>query len=79
MMTIFYAGIQFCFWFLFGTVNNFSSVFLLENGLTNSQIGLTVAAACGLSVFIQPALASYADRENSPSLKKLFWGSPVVK
>ncbi len=67
-----YAAVQFFFWFAFGTALSYASPYLLACGLTNTVIGLINAAACALTVLIQPALAAYADREKSPSIKTIL-------
>lgn len=77
-MTISYAFIQFLFWFAYGAAVNFSSVYLLGCGLTNTTIGLISSIACVLSVLIQPALASYADREHAVSINTLLLGMTGV-
>ena len=71
-MNVIYAVIQFLFWFSYGTVVNFNSVYLLQCGLTNTAIGLIGSIACALSVLLQPALATYADREKSISIKSIL-------
>ncbi|MBQ9299208.1 MAG: MFS transporter [Clostridia bacterium] len=71
-MTVFYAIVQFLFWFAYGTAVNFCSVYLLDRGLNNTAIGMLSAAACALSVILQPLLAAYADKEKSPSIKTLL-------
>ena len=71
-LTPLYAAVQFFFWFAYGTAVNFASVYLLACGLSNTAIGLISAAACALSVLLQPLIASYADREKSPSVRSLL-------
>ena len=68
-LTAAYAAIQFFFWFVYGTALAFASPYLLACGLSNTAIGLISAAACALSVALQPLVASYADQEKSPSVK----------
>lgn len=71
-MNINYAIIQFLFWFSFGSVANFTSVYLLGCGLSNTAIGLISSAGCAVSVLLQPAIATYADREDSISIKSIL-------
>ncbi len=71
-MTALYSIIQFLFWFAYGSSVNFASVYLLENGATNTLYGIVSSAACLLSIFLQPMIATYADKENSLSVKKLI-------
>lgn len=68
-LTASYGAVQFFFWFVYGTALAYASPYLLDCGLTNTTIGLISAAACALSVLLQPAVAAYADREKSPSIK----------
>ena len=70
-MTVHYSLIQFFFWFSYGATVSFASVYLLSNGATNTVCGIVSAVASALSVFIQPWVASYADREDSLSVKAL--------
>ncbi len=67
-----YGMVQFFFWFVYGTALAYASPYLLDCGLSNSMIGLISAAACGLSVLLQPIVAAYADREKSPSIKTML-------
>lgn len=70
-LTISYALIQGFFWMNFAGVLGFASVYLLDMGMTNTQIGLLIAAAGTISAVLQPVIASYADSTASPSLKKI--------
>lgn len=69
-----YAVINFFYWFTYGAVINFSSVYLLGNGFSNTQIGVLCAVAYVVSVLVQPGLAGYADKPHSPSLKVIIMG-----
>lgn len=71
-LTIRYAGIQFFYWMLFGDVVGFVSVYLLDDGFSNTQIGILLAVSGILAALLQPLLAGYADLEKSPSLKSLL-------
>ena len=71
-MTFRYSLIQFLYWFAYGSAINFASVYLLANGASNTLYGIVSAVACGISIVIQPLIASYADRDDSPSLKTLI-------
>ncbi|MBQ9196190.1 MAG: MFS transporter [Clostridia bacterium] len=77
-MTVSYAAVQFLFWFAYGTAVNFCSVYLLDQGLSNTAIGALSAAACALSVILQPLVAAYADKEKSLSIKTLLLGFTVL-
>lgn len=71
-MTVLYSIIQFIFWFSYGTAVNFSSVYLLQCGLTNTMIGMISSVACALSIVLQPVLATYADRNKNISIKSIL-------
>ncbi len=71
-LTIIYAAIQFFYTFAFGAVNNYSSVYLLPCGLTNTEIGVLFAVSCALAIWLQPAVGSYADRKDSFSIKTII-------
>ena len=71
-LTVSYGAVQFFFWFVYGTALAYASPYLLDCGLSNTVIGLISAAACALSVLLQPAVAAYADREKSPSIKTIL-------
>lgn len=70
-LTVRYAPVQCFFWMMFGNVTGFVSVYLLDNGFSNTQIGILIAVMGTLSAVLQPVLAGYADKEKSPSLKKI--------
>lgn len=52
----------------FAVIISFASVFLLDRGYSNSQIGFILAFANILAVLIQPILADIADRSKKLSL-----------
>ena len=57
-----YAEIFWTYWSVYCVIASFSSVFLLANGYTNTEIGTMIAAGNLVSVAIQPIIASVADR-----------------
>lgn len=69
--TVLYAGIQGFFWMGYAALMGFISMYLLDHGFTNSQVGTVIAAAGLLSVFAQPLAAAQADRPGGPSPRKL--------
>lgn len=75
-LTVIYAFIQWFFWMNFAAILGFASVYLLDAGLSNTQIGMVIAVAGAVCSVLQPVVASYADKPNSPSLKKILilWG-----
>lgn len=71
-LTVRYSFIQGFFWMNFAVIMGFSSIYLLEWGFSNTEIGLLMAAAGAVSAILQPVAASYADTPASPSLKKII-------
>lgn len=71
-LTLKYAFIQGFFWMNFAVIMGFSSLYLLDVGFSNTQIGLLIAAGGIISAVLQPTVASYADSPSSPSLKKII-------
>ena len=70
-LTIRYALVQCFYWMLYGNVTGFVSVYLLDNGFSNTRIGILIAVMGIVSAVSQPVLAGYADKDKSPSLKKI--------
>ncbi len=54
-----YALIQALYWAVYCLMAAFASVFLLDRGFTNAQIGSTLGASYLLSAALQPALAGF--------------------
>ena len=71
-LTVRYAFIQCFFWMMYGGAIGFVSLYLLDCGFSNTQIGMLIAAAGFFSAILQPVIAGYADKEKSPSLKILL-------
>ena len=67
-----YSCIQALYWMYFAAIMSFSGFFLLGEGFSNTQIGIIAAVAGIMSALLQPVLAGYADRPDSPSLKKII-------
>ena len=57
-----YAGIFGTYWIFYCVISSFCSAYLLDIGYSNSEIGIILAVASVVSVFMQPALANIADR-----------------
>lgn len=70
--TLGYALIQSFFWVCYAAIMGFVSMYLLQAGFDNSQVGLMIAAAGLLSALLQPVVAAYADRPGSMSLGALI-------
>lgn len=69
--TISYSLLPLCYWGAFCSVISYASYYLLSIGYKNSTIGMIIAVAGIFSAVLQPIVASYADREDSISLKKI--------
>lgn len=78
-LSVRYGTIQGCYWMGSSALMGYASVYLLEKGFTNTQIGLLTAVGCILSAILQPALASYADRPESPSVRTMLLGTNLVQ
>lgn len=71
--TLGYSAIQGFYWMGYASIMGFASVFLLNVGFDNSQVGLLIAAAGLLSALLQPLVAAYADRPKSMALKWIIF------
>lgn len=71
-LTLGYAGIQCFFWMGFAAISGFASVFLLDAGFTNTQIGIIIAAAGSVSALLQPVAATVAESGRRFGLKELL-------
>lgn len=78
-LSVRYGTIQGCYWMGSSALMGYASVYLLGKGFTNTQIGLLTAVGCILSAVLQPALASYADRPESPSVRTMLLGTNLVQ
>lgn len=58
-----YAVINATYFMGFCGVHAYASIFMLDRGFTNSQIGMLLALANVLSVFIQPVIAGVIDKQ----------------
>lgn len=72
ILNVEYSAIQGSYWMIYGVICSFASVFLLNKGYSNSEIGIILAAANVLSVVIQPLVADFADRSKKLSLVSLL-------
>lgn len=66
-----YSLLQFLYWAAVCAANGFASIYLLDKGFSNSQIGITVAIGNVLGVILQPLFASIADKTDKVSIHKL--------
>jgi len=72
-LTAHYAGIHACYWGSLAIISGFASVYLLYRGFTNSQIGIMMALANVLTVFLQPIVSSFADKTQKVSLNQMLF------
>ena len=61
-LNFWYGSIFGTYWMIYAVISSFASVFLLAKGYSNSQIGMTLAAANVVAVIMQPLVADIADR-----------------
>lgn len=66
-----YSFIQGFYWMNFSAIMGFASLYLLDGGFSNTEIGMIMAIAGIISAILQPMIAGYADRPSSPALKKI--------
>lgn len=71
-LTMSYSFIQGFYWMNFSAIMGFASLYLLDGGFSNTEIGMIMAIAGIISAVLQPITAGYADRSSSPSLKKIM-------
>lgn len=72
LLNIEYGTIHGFYWMIYGIISSFASVYLLDRGYSNSEIGMIMAVANVLAVFMQPILADVADRSRRFTLEKLI-------
>lgn len=70
--TVWYSAAQGFYWSAFCSSLNFASVFLLSKSFRNSQIGIVLAVANILAVFLQPLIAGLADRSEKITINGII-------
>ena len=60
-----YGFIHAFFWMAYAASTSYTSIYLLDAGFSNTQIGILIATVSLLSAFLQPATAAYADATSS--------------
>ena len=70
-LTARFGFIQGAFWMAYSAVSGYVSLYLLDLGFSNSQIGILMAVSGLLAALLQPLAAGLADRPQGPSLKSL--------
>lgn len=71
ILTLKYAFLHAFFWMSFASINVFAAVFLRTKNFDNTQIGMLLALAATLSIFLQPFLAYIADHAHVISLRSI--------
>ena len=66
MPTARYAILQSSYWSAFCLIVSFASVYLLAEGMSNSEIGILIAVASALATVLQPLIAGVAERSRRP-------------
>ncbi len=72
--TVKYSFINASYWMLFCSIYGFVNFYLLQSGLISSEIGIVLAAGNILAFFLQPLVASFADRTDRYSLNQVILG-----
>lgn len=67
-----YAGSQIFFFAAIASMMGFASVFLLDKGCSNSEIGIALALSSIIAVFTQPAIASFADNHKNIEIRNII-------
>lgn len=67
-----YTLLQGLFWMAYSCYYSFAAVFLLDRDFSSSEVGLLLAFSALCSVFLQPIIASIADRSQVFTLKRTF-------
>ena len=73
-----YGFIQAFYWMAYAASTSYTSIYLLDAGFSNTQIGILIALVSLISAFLQPVIASYADQPTSPSLKIIVTALSVL-
>lgn len=70
-LTIKYALLQSTYWISQCAINSFAAVFLQSRNFDNTQIGIVLSLAAILSIFLQPLIASFADKTSKVTLRQI--------
>ena len=71
-LTLSYSLLHFCFQIISVCIIGYSSYYLLGCGFKNTEIGILIAISNIVAVLLQPLIGNYADKPESPSLKKIM-------
>lgn len=67
-----YVAGQIFYFATFAAMMGYASVFLLHKGFSNSTIGIILSLCNILAVFMQPTLASFADKNKNIEIRKII-------
>lgn len=70
-LNIKYVASQVFYFAAFAAMMGYASVYLLHKGFSNSTIGILLSVCNILAVFMQPALASFADKNKNIEIRKI--------
>lgn len=76
--TLRYTLLNVFYFAAFCTIHGFATVFLLDKGFTNTEVGLALAIANILSVVGQPVVAGIVDRSKSVTNRRVLVGSSLL-
>ena len=65
-----YTLLQGLYWMVYCVLVSFSSVYLLDRGFSNTQIGILIGVSSVLSALMQPVMASVAERSKRLALRQ---------
>lgn len=71
-LNIKYIASQIFYFATFAAMMGYASVYLLYKGFSNSTIGILLSLCNILAVFMQPALASFADKNQNIEIRKII-------
>lgn len=71
-LNIKYIASQIFYFGTFAAMMGYASVYLLHKGFSNSTIGIILSLCSILAVFMQPALASFADNHKNIEIRKII-------
>ena len=69
-----YSAIQVFYFGIYAALLGYSSVYLLGKGFSNSVIGIALAVANAIAVFMGPAVATFSDKNKHIELIKIVTG-----
>ncbi len=72
LLNLEYGTVHGTYWMLYGSLSSFASAYLLSRGCSNAEIGIVIAAASVLAIFVQPVLADAADRSTRFTVERIM-------